>query len=90
MSNKKKRGQKYQNATKFKLTAESRMTKRVQATPLDNLCQKCYDVIKWKVEYKKYKALSKNGQPGKCTDCGRRNITKAYRILCDSCAVKKV
>ena len=86
-SNKKKTGQKYKNKTKFKLNEESKLTKRILATPLDHLCQRCYDQIKWKIDYKKYKPLS---QPGKCTDCGKKNVLKAYRALCDPCAIKKV
>jgi len=39
------------------------------------------------MDYKKYKPLS---QPAKCTDCKRKNILKAYRALCDPCALKKV
>ena len=38
MSNKKKRGQKHQNVTKFKLNDESKLTKRIMKTPLDHLC----------------------------------------------------
>lgn len=39
------------------------------------------------MDYKKYKPLS---QPGKCNECHKRNILKAYRSLCDPCALKKV
>ena len=87
LSNKKKQGQKYKNKQKFKLNDDSKLTQRIKATPLDHLCQRCYEQIKWKIDYKKYKPLS---QPGKCTDCSRRNVLKAYRALCDPCTVKKV
>ena len=87
MSNRKKVGQTYQNKFKYKNFAESKLTKRVNKTPLDLCCQRCYDQIKWKMDYGKYKPLS---QPGKCVDCGKKNITKAYRALCDTCAQKKV
>ena len=86
-SNKKKSGQKYQNKKRFVVYDDSKLTKRIQATPLDHLCQRCYDQIKWKMDYKKYKPLS---QPGKCNECHKRNILKAYRSLCDPCALKKV
>ena len=39
------------------------------------------------MDYKKYKPLS---QPAKCRECNLKNILKAYRALCDSCALKKV
>ena len=87
MSNKKKQGQKYKNKTKFKINDDSKLTQRIKATPLDHLCQRCYDQIKWKMDYKKYKPLS---QPGKCNDCKARCVLKAYRALCDKCALKKV
>ena len=87
MSNKKKSGQKYHNKFKFKVYDDSKLSKRVKKTPLDLLCQRCYDQIKWKMDYGKYKPLS---QPGKCVDCGRRNVLKAYRALCDECAKKKI
>ena len=87
MSNRKKHGQKYQNKSKFKLNDDSKLTKRIKATPLDHLCQRCYDQIKWKIDYKKYKPLS---APGKCTDCKNRCVLKAYRALCDACSIKKV
>ena len=57
-SNKKKQGQKYKNKTKFRLNEESKLTQRIKATTLDLLCQRCYDQIKWKIDYKKYKPLS--------------------------------
>lgn len=87
MSNKKKQGQKYQNATKFKLNDESKLTRRNKITPLDYLCKRCQDQIQWKMDFKKYKPLK---QPGKCTECGKRNILKSYRVLCDPCALKTI
>ena len=39
------------------------------------------------MDYKKYKPLT---VPGKCRDCSQKNILKAYRALCDPCAVKKI
>ena len=86
-SNRKKQGQKYKNKSKFKLNEDSKLTQRIKATPLDHLCQRCYDQIKWKIDYKKYKPLS---QPGKCTDCHQKNVLKAYRALCDKCTIKKI
>ena len=86
-NNKKKGAPKHQNKSKFALRDDSKMTRRVLKTPLDLLCQRCYDVIKWKMDYKKYKPLT---QPGKCVDCGNRCVTKAYRALCDVCATRKI
>jgi len=87
MSNRKKGAQKYQNSTKFRLNDDSKLTKRIKVTPLDLLCQRCYDQIKWKMDFKKYKPLT---TPGKCRDCSKRTVIKAYRALCDPCSVKKI
>lgn len=84
---KKKRGQKHQNASKFRLNEESKLTRRIQKTPLDFLCQRCFDQIQWKIDYKKYKPLS---APARCRDCQKKTILKAYRALCDPCANKKI
>ena len=55
--------------------------------PLNLLCQRCFDQIKWKIDYKKYKPLT---TIGRCVDCKNKNIVKAYRCLCDNCAKKKI
>ncbi len=52
-------------------------------SPLDNLCQRCYEIIKWKIEYRKYKPLS---AAAKCNTCHFPNIIKAYRTICDRCS----
>ena len=39
----------------------------------------------WKIDYEKYKPLAK---PRKCQKCSQPRITKAYRQICDICAVK--
>lgn len=42
--------------------------------------------MKWKIDYAKYKPLT---SAARCNDCGQKNITKAYRQLCDNCCQKK-
>lgn len=88
-SNKKKAGQKHQNKFAFQLktSANSKLTKKIKATPLDFLCQRCFDQLSWKITYKKYKPLS---TPKVCVDCKMKIITKAYRALCDGCSNKKI
>ena len=39
------------------------------------------------MDYKKYKPLT---TPGRWHDCQQKNIVKAYRALCDPCAIKKI
>merc|ERR1711981_615382 len=53
---------------------------------LDKLCQHCYDTIKWKLDYGKYKPIT---TPGKCNKCLQKTIFKSYRTICDKCASEK-
>lgn len=86
--NKKKgRSQKHQNTFKFRLDEKDKKIQKLLATPKDHLCQRCFDQITWKIEYKKYKALT---TPGRCNDCKQKSVFKAYRALCDACADKHV
>ena len=55
-------------------------------TPLDLLCQKCLDMLQWKIDYRKYKPLNK---PHKCRKCENPFVFKAYRTICDICATEK-
>ncbi len=84
--NTKKDGQKYQNKTKFAHNKKSKKTEKIKQSPLDFLCQRCYDIIQWKIDYRKYKPLS---AMSKCNTCQQRNVFKAYRTICDTCATKK-
>ena len=79
-----KGGQKYQNTYKFKHNKNSGKSEKIMTSPLDWLCQRCFDVIKWKIDYRKYKPLS---AIAKCNLCQCRTITKAYRTICEACAV---
>ena len=82
----KKAGQKYQNKFKFKHNENSKETAKIIKSPLDRLCQRCFDQLQWKIDYRKYKPLTSYA---KCTDCGEKNILKAYRNLCDECASRR-
>ena len=81
--NQKKSGQKYQNTFKFKHNKNSVKSEKIMNSPLDNLCQRCYDIIKWKIMYRKYKPLS---AAAKCNTCRFPNVIKAYRTICDRCS----
>ncbi|QQP35510.1 C9orf85 [Caligus rogercresseyi] len=48
----------------------------------DHCCPKCSGVIQWKIDYGKYKPLSR---PGKCVRCQERRIKQAYHTLCENC-----
>ena len=85
----KKRGQNHQNKYKYKPTAATKVPTPAQAkakeAPLDFLCQRCHDTIKWRVDFDKYKPLT---APRKCRICVKPVVIKAYRVMCDACAVK--
>ena len=86
--NVKKQGQTYQNKYKFKPNFKG-MTKAdfkiLEETPLDHLCQRCLDILQWKVDFQKYKTLSAHR---KCETCKKPSIFKNYRLICDGCAEK--
>ncbi|EDK31303.1 hypothetical protein TTHERM_00646841 (macronuclear) [Tetrahymena thermophila SB210] len=79
----KKSGQKYQNRTAFKITFDTKAIEIHQRVPLDHLCQRCIDQIKWKMQYNKYK---KSNTEARCVKCQQKNIFKSYRHACDKCA----
>ncbi|XP_006001731.1 uncharacterized protein C9orf85 homolog isoform X2 [Latimeria chalumnae] len=60
-----RRPQKYQNTTVFKNNKydTSVVLKKVNAKVHDGVCQRCIEVLEWKVKFKKYKPLT---IPKKC------------------------
>lgn len=80
----KKGSQKYQNTYKFKHNKNSVKTDKIKSSPLDKLCARCHDIIQWKIDYRKYKPLT---AACKCNICQQRTIIKAYRTICDDCAL---
>mmetsp|Transcript_8504 Transcript_8504/g.14314 ORF Transcript_8504/g.14314 Transcript_8504/m.14314 type:complete len:242 (-) Transcript_8504:104-829(-) len=78
--------QRYQNKTKYRHNFKgfTKQMKKILDAPLDHLCQRCHDQIAWKIDYEKYKPLS---SVRKCAKCTEPRITKAYRQICDGCAV---
>jgi hypothetical protein len=84
-----KKGQTYQNKFKFKPNLKSKTEgelAKIANIPLDKMCQRCYDVVQWKVDFQKYKALK---AARKCEKCRVPRVVKAYRIICDGCALAK-
>ncbi|XP_076417301.1 uncharacterized protein C9orf85 homolog isoform X2 [Peromyscus maniculatus bairdii] len=59
------RPQKHQNTFTFKNDKfdKSVQTKKINAKLHDGVCQRCKEVLEWRVKYSKYKPLSK---PKKC------------------------
>ena len=78
-----KKQQKHVNKAKFHLKFNDKALKMKTSTPLDRLCVRCLEQIKWKLEFGKYKPLT---SLSKCVKCSRKNIIKAYRQCCDACS----
>ncbi|XP_026795446.2 uncharacterized protein C9orf85 homolog [Pangasianodon hypophthalmus] len=81
------RGQKYQNTTVFKNDkyGASPQVKKANAKVHDGVCQRCKDILEWKVKYSKYKSLT---QPRKCVKCLQKTVKDAYHIMCRTCALQ--
>ena len=83
--NNKKKGQKHQNTYAYHHNKGSLVSRKILSSPLDLLCERCLDILSWKVKFNKYHPLK---NPGKCNQCLGKNIYKAYRTICDACATK--
>jgi len=83
--NNKKKGQKHQNTYTYHHNKGSLVSRKILSSPLDLLCERCLEILSWKVKYNKYHPLK---NPAKCNQCLGKNVYKAYRTICDSCATK--
>lgn len=87
-NNSRSRPQKHQNRSAFKndLHDTSKRTKFINSLEVKGVCQRCKDVIEWKIKYKKYKPLT---APATCVGCGLKSVKYAYHIRCTNCATEK-
>lgn len=58
---------------------------KINAKLHDGVCQRCKEVLEWRVKYSKYKPLSK---PKKCVKCLQKTVKDSYHIMCRPCACK--
>ncbi|XP_077105167.1 uncharacterized protein C9orf85 homolog [Ranitomeya variabilis] len=81
------RPQKHRNVTVFKNDKydSSSKTKKINCKQHDGVCQRCKDVLEWRVKFSKYKPLS---QPRKCVKCLQKTVKEAYHIICQPCALQ--
>lgn len=81
------RGQKHQNSFAYKNDkyGATVQVKKAKSKVHDGLCQRCKDVVEWKVKYNKYKPIT---QPRKCVKCSQKNVKDAYHIICKPCALQ--
>ncbi|KAH9520274.1 hypothetical protein Btru_060406 [Bulinus truncatus] len=79
------RQQKYTNSKAFKnnLHDTSKKTKDINNVIPVGLCQRCKEIIEWKIKYKKYKPLS---QPATCIRCHSKTVKRAYYTVCQPCS----
>jgi hypothetical protein len=55
---------------------------RVQRGMGEGVCIKCREKLQWRFQFNKYKPLKNIAN---CSGCHKKNVTKAYRTLCDDC-----
>src|SRR5690348_2001483 len=79
-----KKAQKHQNTYAFKHNKNSLLTRKIKESPLDHLCKRCLEKLEWRIKFRKYKPLTTTGR---CNKCQEKNIYKAYRTICDNCAI---
>ncbi|XP_076381975.1 uncharacterized protein LOC117224873 isoform X2 [Megalopta genalis] len=79
------RPQKYKNHSAFKndLHDKSHKTKMINSIQVACVCERCKQIIEWKIKYKKYKPLK---TPSKCIKCQQKSVRQAYHNICLSCA----
>merc|ERR1712150_21690 len=61
-------------------------SKKINSIIHYGLCEKCKDIIEWKVKFKKYKPLTK---AKKCVKCLENKVLSAYYIVCEDCSKEK-
>jgi hypothetical protein len=75
----------HQNKFAFRHNPKSKLTEKIVSSPNIHVCQRCYDKIEWRKQYRKYKPRT---QPGFCNGCQRRNVLSAYHTICTSCTTE--
>ena len=65
---------------------EIRQEEKIRHGMCEGVCPRCRDKMQWRFQFNKYKPLKKIAG---CQQCRKKNITKAYRVLCDGCAKEK-
>ncbi|CAL8330221.1 unnamed protein product [Arctogadus glacialis] len=81
------RPQKHKNSVAFKNDkyGATIQVKIANSKIHSGLCQRCKDVVEWKVKYNKYKSLT---TAKKCVKCFQKNVKDAYHIMCNSCSIQ--
>lgn len=77
--------QKHKNRRAFAVRDKVEHEKMKKKVRLNNLCEKCLEIIQWKIKYGKYKKMT---VPKKCIKCNIKRIVANYRVICDPCSDK--
>jgi len=81
-----KKNQKYKNKSAYEVRFNQRKLDINASAPLDRLCTRCMEQVRWKIQFGKYKPATSFSR---CNKCHEKNINKAYRTVCDRCADKE-
>ena len=65
--------------------SELRKEAHIQKAMSEGVCDRCREKVQWRFRYDKYKPLTK---PATCQRCKNKAVHKAYRNMCDPCAIK--
>jgi hypothetical protein len=81
---KKKVGRKpaHENTFAFHHNAKSKTTAKILAAPIEFVCQRDFDKLTWRKQYRKYKPRT---VLGKCNLCDQKTIRHAYHTICEPC-----
>ncbi|XP_063051557.1 uncharacterized protein C9orf85 homolog [Engraulis encrasicolus] len=81
------RAQKHKNTIAFKSDkyGATPLQKKLNEKVHDGVCQRCKEVLEWKVKYNKFKPLT---QARKCVKCTQKSVKDAYHIMCKPCSLK--
>lgn len=76
---------KHQNYKAFKndMHDTSQKIKLINSIEVANVCERCKQIIEWKIKYKKYKMLK---APIKCIKCSQKSVKHSYHSICLPCA----
>ncbi|XP_042304635.1 uncharacterized protein C9orf85 homolog isoform X4 [Sceloporus undulatus] len=73
------------DGTRCKTSVDSNFQpqKKINAKVHEGLCQRCKEVLEWRVKFNKYKPLT---QPKKCVKCLQKTVKDSYHVICKPCA----
>ncbi|XP_020300677.1 uncharacterized protein LOC109864148 [Pseudomyrmex gracilis] len=76
---------KHQNHKAFKndMHDTSQKIKLINSIEVVNVCERCKQILEWKIKYKKYKILK---APIKCIKCSQKSVKHSYHNICLPCA----